>query len=95
MKLADVYREWKANGTVYGGVGRNGISEYVHITQLGLWAIEELEQEAELLRGKPMQPTYKLNPRLPEGLTDGMVFGGHLPNRELTPEEIEKLNNPR
>ena len=25
---------------------------------------------------EPMQPTYKLNPRLPEGLTDGMVFGG-------------------
>ena len=56
MRLADLYREWKVNGTRYGGVGRDGHTEHMHIEKLALLAIEELE--AEIMR---LQTTQRIN----------------------------------
>ena len=52
MYYVELYRNWAEGGIVMGCVGVSGTSVYKHQHELGLMAIEELEQEVARLKGE-------------------------------------------
>jgi len=76
MTLAELYREWVADGTEFGGVPMNGETQYMHRSQLGVLAIEELENQ-NATANSPLLGGCVLAHMNGETIVDRSMYGNH------------------
>jgi len=76
MTLAELYREWIANGVEFGGVPMNGETQYMHRSRLGLLAIEELERQNTISKS-PLLGGCVLAHMGGETIVDRSMYGNH------------------